>query len=277
MNDKIAIVTGATAGIGLVTARELARAGAQVVLVSRSAEKCARVAEQIGREVGRAAPQYVAADLSAQAQVNRAADEIAALVPRVDVLVNNAGAIFEERRLSADGIEMTWALNHLSYFLLTNRLLPLLKAAPAARVVNVSSNAHLFTRSGIRFDDVEFAREYSGWAAYGHSKLANVLFSNELARRTGLQSNALHPGAVNTEFGRGNRGLVWKIVYSLWPLFTISPEKGARTSIYLASSPEVSGVSGRYFVNCRPARAAEAATDPSAAARLWEMSAAQIR
>jgi NAD(P)-dependent dehydrogenase (short-subunit alcohol dehydrogenase family) len=274
--ENFVVVTGATAGIGLVTARELTRAGAQVVLVSRSAEKCARIAEQIAQETGKAAPRYVAADLSEQVHVRRAADEIASMLPRIDVLVNNAGGIFEDRRLTADGIEMTWALNHLSYFLLTNRLLPLLLAAPAARVVNVSSNAHWMARDGIRFDDLQFAGKYSGWQAYGHSKLANILFSNEFAQRTGLLSNALHPGAVNTEFGRGNKGPVWKLLYALWPLFTISPEKGAQTSIYLASSQQAAGVSGRYFSDSRPARASAAATDPAAAKRLWDLSAAQV-
>ena len=271
------VVTGATAGIGLITARELVRSGAQVVLVSRSAEKCARVAEQIGRETGKAAPRFVAADLSELAQVRRASNEIAASLPRIDVLVNNAGGLFEDRRLTSDGIEMTWALNHLSYFLLTNLLLPQLQASPAARVVNVSSNAHWMARDGIRFDDLQFAGKYSGWQAYGHSKLANILFSNELARRTGLLSNALHPGAVNTEFGRNNKGPVWKLLYALWPLFTISPEKGAQTSLYLASSPQAAGVSGRYFSDSRPARASAAANDPTAAQRLWDLSAAQVR
>jgi len=192
------------------------------------------------------------------------------------VLVNNAGAIFEDRRTSADGIEMTWALNHLSYFLLTRELLPLLHAASAARVVNVSSNAHWMARGGIRFDDVQFRESYSGWLAYGHSKLANILFSSELARRTGLASNALHPGAVNTEFGRSNRGPFWRLVYRLWPLFTISPEKGARTSVHLAAAPQLAGVKGGYFSDCRPARASAVATDPDAARRLWELSESMV-
>jgi NAD(P)-dependent dehydrogenase (short-subunit alcohol dehydrogenase family) len=269
MKDSIVVVTGATAGIGLVTARELAQRGAEVIVVSRSAEKCARVAAEIG---GRT--RWFAADLSDLSQVRRVAADIAAAAPRVDVLVNNAGAIYEDRRTSVDGIEMTWALNHLSYFLLTKELLPQLRAAPAARVVNVSSNAHWMARGGIRFDDVQFAQSYSGWAAYGHSKLANILFSSELARRTGLVSNALHPGAVNTEFGRSNQGAFWKLVYRLWPLFTISPEKGARTSIHLATAS--TSATGGYYSDCRPARASAAATDADAARRLWELSEQQV-
>ena len=165
MKNKIVVVTGATAGIGQVTARELARAGADVILVSRSAEKCEQTAQQIRSETGAASVRFVVADLSSQVQVRRAAQEITALSPRIDVLVNNAGAIFDQRAISTDGIEMTWALNHLSYFLFTQELLPLLKAAPAARVVNVSSGAHFMARGGIRFDDVQFANAYSGWAA----------------------------------------------------------------------------------------------------------------
>ncbi len=272
MKDKIVVVTGATAGIGRVAARELAAKGAQVWVISRNAEKCASVAAEIRQKTGNSAVMHLAADLSSQAQVRRAAAQLRETLPRIDVLLNNAGAIYDKRALSADGIEMTWALNHLSYFLFTNELLPLLKAAPAPRVVNVSSAAHLMARSGMQWDDVQFARSYSGWRAYGQSKLANILFSNELARRAGLASNALHPGSVSTGFGRNNKGLLWTLFDKASALFTINAEEGAKTSIFLASSPDVEGVSGQYFDKCKAVTPSSAARDTAAAQRLWAMS-----
>jgi retinol dehydrogenase 12 len=271
VKGKKVIVTGATAGIGKVTALELARLGAAVTLVSRSAEKCKAVATGIRAATG-ADVDFVQADLSNAAEVRAAADVLLDKHAHIDVLVNNAGAIFDQRQESADGIEMTWALNHLSYFHLTGLLLPALKAAPAARVVNVSSGAHMISQRGINFEDVQFKTRYNGWGAYGQSKLANILFSNELARRTGLRSNALHPGAVGTSFGRNNAGLFWRLFVKFTDKFTLSPEDGAKTSIYLASSAEVEGMRGLYFDRCKPARTSAAARDTAAAAHLWSMS-----
>lgn len=274
MNDKVVVVTGATAGIGRITATALAGLGAQVWLIGRNPQKLSQTEADIRRAHPAAQLRSVRADLSIQAEVRAAAAELTRSLPRVDVLLNNAGAIYDKRELTRDGIEATWALNHLAYFLLTQELLPLLKAAPAARVVNVSSAAHMIARKGIDWDDVQGARKYSSWTAYGQSKLANILFSNELARRTGLASNALHPGSVRTQFGGNNDGPMWKIMRALSGLFSISEEEGARTSIYLASSPEVEGVHGRYFDKCKPVTPSPAAQDATSAERLWDLSAA---
>jgi retinol dehydrogenase 12 len=274
MNGKIVVVTGATAGIGRITAAALAGKGAHVWLIGRNPQKLSQTEADLRRVHPAAQLHSVRADLSIQAEVRAAAAELTRSLPRIDVLLNNAGAIFDKRELTRDGIEATWALNHLAYFLLTQELLPLLKSAPAARVVNVSSAAHMIARNGIDWDDVQGARKYSSWTAYGQSKLANILFSNELARRTGLASNALHPGTVRTQFGGNNDSVLWKVIRALSGMFSISEEDGARTSIYVASSPEVEGVHGRYFDKCKPVAPSTAARDSAAAERLWAMSIA---
>jgi retinol dehydrogenase 12 len=275
VKGKTAIITGATAGIGEVTALELARGGARVWLISRDPARCADTARRIQQATGNADVHFIAADLSSQRAVRDAAASLLAVLPGIDVLVNNAGAIFGERRNSVDNIEMTWALNHLSYFLLTTLLLPALKAAPAARVVNVSSTAHMMTR-GIHTDDPLFERRrYSSWEAYGQSKLANILFSNELARRTGLASNALHPGTVASKFGRNNSGWLWQTAMRLFGRFSLTPEQGARTSLYVAASPDVEGVRGAYFSDSKRVTPSAAARDAAAAERLWALSERQ--
>jgi NAD(P)-dependent dehydrogenase (short-subunit alcohol dehydrogenase family) len=275
MIGKTAVVTGATAGIGEVTARELARRGARVWLISRDPARCAAAAEAIQTATGNTEVHFVAADLSSQTAVRGAAAAVLAATPSIDVLVNNAGAIFAERKLSVDGIEMTWALNHLSYFLLSTLLLPALQAAPAARVVNVSSLAHGMVR-GIHWDDPLFERRnYSAWEAYGQSKLANILFSNALARRTGLASNALHPGTVSTRFGRNNTGWLWRTAMCLFGRFSLTPEQGALTSLHLATDPGVEGVRGAYFSGGKRVTPSAAARDTAAADRLWALSERQ--
>ncbi|BDP44048.1 hypothetical protein DAETH_40170 (plasmid) [Deinococcus aetherius] len=273
--QKIVLVTGATDGIGRVTARELARQGHQVLLTARNAAKGQRVVEEIRTETGKGAELYVG-DLSSMGEVRRVAQEVRARHKRLDVLVNNAGGLFGERRETVDGFEYTFALNHLAYFLLTRLLLDPLHTAASetgdARVVNVSSVAHRLGR--IHWDDPEFRRGYSGYAAYNQSKLMNVLFSNALARRlrgTGVTSNALHPGAVRSGFNYNPGGLI-QVVFSLTKLFRITPEQGARTSLYLATSPEVRGLSGGYFDRQRPRRAHPAAHDEAAQERLWRLS-----
>ncbi len=278
LEGRIAVVTGATSGIGRATALALARMGAHVVIVSRSPQKCAETAAQIVQAGGSATP--IAADLSSQRGVRSVAEQIRARFPRVDVLVNNAGAIFGERRLSEDGIEMTWALNHLSYFLLTHLLLDALKAAPTARIVNVSSDAHFAVRR-IPFDDLNFERQpYRAFSAYSLSKLANVMFTYALARRlegTHITVNALHPGAVATNFGRelgGWWGWVFRVLVSR---FALSPEQGAQTSIYLASAPEVAQQSGLYFDRCKPKRSSPLSYNRDAQERLWAISAEQVQ
>ncbi|EYB67659.1 short-chain dehydrogenase/reductase SDR [Deinococcus phoenicis] len=267
MSGKTVLVTGATNGIGQVTARELARAGARVVIVGRDAEKTAWVAREIG------AAETLVADLSELAQVRRAAAEFRERVGQLDVLVNNAGAFFGKRQETQEGTERTWALNHLAPFLLTRELLPLLRASADARVVTVASDAH---RSGrLRLDDPEFRRGYRGWAAYSQSKLANILFARELARREpGVKSNSLHPGLVRSGFAHNNGGGISRL-WRLVDRFGITPEEGARTSVLLASAPELT-VSGRYFSAGREVRPAPRALDDGAALRLWQLSEAQV-
>lgn len=272
MENKIVMVTGATAGIGQVTALELARMGAQVVVVSRSEPRCQATVDQIRRETGNDRVSYLVADLSSQAQVRSLAQAFHQQFERLDVLVNNAGAFIMRRKLSPDGIEMTWALNHLNYFLLTLLLLDRLDASPAGRVVSVSSNAHVGGR--IHFDDLQGEKSYSGWRAYAQSKLANILFTYELARRlqgTHITANCLHPGFVATNFAKNNGWLV-RLAMPLVSLAAISPDEGAQTSIYLASSPEVENVTGKYFVRQKQAKSDPASYDEETARRLWEVS-----
>ena len=272
MQDKVCLVTGATAGIGLVTARELARKGARVMLVGRSREKCARAVEEIKAQTGSSAVEPLVADLSAQADIRRLAEEVKSRTPRLDVLVNNAGGIFLKRQESVDGIEMTFALNHLSYFLFTNLLLPLLKQSSPARIVSVASDAHKGV--SLDFDDLEGKTKFGGWRAYQRSKLANILFTYELARRlegTGVTANTLHPGFVKTTIFREPGPIGW-LLRRAADVIALSPEDGAKTSIYLASSPEVAGISGRYFVKEKPVESSPQSRDTAAGERLWKLS-----
>lgn len=266
MQGKTVLVTGATNGIGKVAARTLVSFGARVVIVGRNASKTAEVAREIG------AASFIVGDLSVLSEVRRTASEFLAREGQLDVLLNNAGAVVSKRQETPEGIEMTFALNHLNYFLLTQELLPLLTATPAARVVSVASAAHASGK--MRWDDLEFRRGYSSWQAYSQSKLANILFTRELSRRlagTGVTANSLHPGFVNTGFGHNNGGMMSRVIGLLKP-FTVTEEKGAQTSIYLAASPEVAGVSGRYFADQKEVRPAPQALDDAAAARLWAVS-----
>lgn len=264
LDGKIALVTGGTNGIGKVTAQELARRGAEVTIVGRNPDKTRRVADEIGAS-------YLLADLSELAQVRRVAAAFRDTHGRLDLLINNAGAVFARRQESAEGIEMTLALNHLSPFLLTRELEELLHAAPGARVINVSSEAH---RTRMNWPDLEFRARYAPWWAYGQSKLANILFTRELARRwrgRPVTVNALHPGFVASGFGRGEAGALSRMM-GLAHRFAISEEEGARTTLFLAGSPQVAGVSGRYFVKAQEAAPAPQALDDAAAARLWQLS-----
>ena len=265
MQDRIAMVTGGTAGIGLVTARELATKGAAVIIVGRDPAKGERVAEEIRRASGNGRVRFESADLSIQSEVRRVARDFAEAHPRLDVLVNNAGAIFTERRLSADGIEMTLALNHL--------MLDRLRAAPAGRVVNVASRAH--EGASLDFSDLQMEKAYAGWRAYQRSKLMNIMFTYELARRLspgGVTVNALHPGFVASSFGMNN-GLLFRAALRLAMTFSaIDTDKGAATSVHLASSPDVAGTTGHYFVKCREATSSAASLDAAAQAALWQES-----
>ncbi|ADI15746.1 short-chain dehydrogenase/reductase SDR [Truepera radiovictrix DSM 17093] len=268
------LVTGASSGIGRETARALARAGATVLTVSRPSGEGEALAAQL-RQTG-AEVHFFPADLSSLAEVRRVARALRARAPRLDVLVNNAGAFFSERQTTAEGLERTLALNHLSVFLLTHLLLEPLLASPAARVVTVSSQAERLGR--VHWDDPMLRRGYNGWKAYSQSKLGNLLFSYELARRlagTAVSVNALHPGGVATGFGSGNRGVGALLLKLARPLFK-SPEEGAKTVIYLAASPEVAGISGRYFADCRPASSSWRSRDPELQARFWRLSEALV-
>ena len=274
MQGKVCLVTGATSGIGQVAATELARRGAHIVIVGRSAAKCADTQTQIRAASPIATVDTLVADLSSLAETKRLAEEVRQRYPRLDVLLNNAGAMFWKRTESADGIEKTFALNHLSYFVLTNLLLPVLEQSAPARVVNVASDAH--KGASINFDDIQFKQKYSGWNAYKQSKLANILFTYELARRlegTGVTANTLHPGFVSTNFLEVFKDAPagW-LIRKLAPLVALTPEQGARTSIYLASSPEVDGISGRYFVKEKPATSSPQSRDQATAERLWQLS-----
>ena len=268
MTGRVCVVTGASGGIGGVTARELARRGATAALVVRSRERGQAVADAIERDTGRRDVRLVLADLSRQADVRRAADEILATYPRVDVLVNNAAVHSWRRTLTVDGVETQWAVNHLAPFLLTNLLLDRLRASAPARVVTMSSGAH--RGAALRLDDVEMRGKYNGLRQYANTKLANILFTRELARRVPpaqVTANALHPGVVATELLFGGFAPL-----RLLKPFMKTPEQGARTTVYLASSPDVATVTGGYFQDERPARITSAAQDDTAARRLWEIS-----
>ena len=277
MSGKICLVTGATNGIGKAAAQALARMGATVVIVGRSAPKTAQLVEEIRAACGNQNVDSLLADLSSQQEVRRLADEFKSKYPHLHVLLNNAGGTFTTRQLSVDGIEMTFALNHLAYFLLTNLLLDTIKASTPARIINVSSDVH--SSGKIDFDNLQGERFYSSFGPYGNSKLANILFTTELARRlegTGVTGNALHPGFTSTGFGKNNPGFLMKIMGVLVPLIARSPEKGAGTSIYLASSPEIQSITGKYFVDCKVTQPAPQATDMAVARKLWDISAEMV-
>jgi retinol dehydrogenase 12 len=272
MNGKVVLITGGTDGIGRVTAEKLAQLGAEVVIIGRNPEKVNTTVAAIQEKTGNSLVSSILADLSVQAEVRAAAETFRQDHKRLDVLINNAGAIFMSRQTSKDGIEKTFALNHLAYFLLTNLLLDMLIASAPSRIISVSSGAHVAAKA--RWDDLKDPRSYSGWGAYSASKLANVAFTYELARRlegTGVTANALHPGFVATQFGRSNGGILSPI-FKLFQIGAITPEKGAETSIYLATSPEVEGVTGKYFDHCKPVASSRASYDEAAARRLWDLS-----
>jgi NAD(P)-dependent dehydrogenase (short-subunit alcohol dehydrogenase family) len=277
MHGKTVVVTGGNSGIGLETAAELAAMGARVLLTARDADKGRAAAAAVSQRVGETGSvQLVVFDLADLDSVRRGAAEILELAPRLDVLVNNAGLVLSERAETVDGYEATFAINHLGPFLLTNLLLERIRASAPARVVTVASSAYVSARKGIRFDDLQSAHHYRGMRVYGQSKLANILFTLELARRlegSGVTANSLHPGTVRTGYGADGdaRGFLAFGIKLASPFF-LSPAKGARTSVYLASSPEVEGVSGKYFVKCVAKSPRRWAQDDEAARRLWQVS-----
>lgn len=270
MRSRVCLVTGAAGGIGKETARTLAKMGATVLLVSRDRARGEQAAWEIAADSGNAEVVALHADLSAQEQVCKLAEEVKQRCPKLHVLVNNAGCARWQRGTTVDGIERTFATNHLAAFLLTNLLLDLLKASAPARIINVSSMGH--RRGHVAFDDLQGESRYSGRRAYRQSKLANVLFTYELARRlagTTVTANCLHPGVVATGLARSALGRLMKLAAP----FMLTPAEGARTSVYLASSPDVEGVTGKYFIACRAVNSSRESYDEATARRLWEVSA----
>ncbi|MGA8726531.1 MAG: SDR family oxidoreductase [Acidimicrobiales bacterium] len=276
MAGKTVVVTGANSGIGKATAEALAGAGARTVLTARSETSGREAVADIRRSTGSEHVELVLFDLSDLDSVRRGAADLLERCDRIDVLVNNAGLILSERTETKDGFEATFGINHLGPFLLTTLLLDRIIASAPARIVNVSSTAHRSARRGLDFDDLQSTKRYTGMQAYGRSKLANILFTTELARRlegTGVTANAVHPGTVATGFARdGDANGVFAFGVKVIKPFALTPEKGARTSIYVASSPEVASVTGAYFVKCRQTKPSGAALDEAAAAQLWAAS-----
>ncbi|HUE47700.1 MAG TPA: SDR family oxidoreductase [Steroidobacteraceae bacterium] len=274
MNGRICIVTGATHGIGRATARALAASGATVLVHGRDLARARAVAEDISRDTGNPEVRFVQADFAQLAQVRRLAQELHSLLPRLDVLINNAAVLAAARARSAEGYDLTFAVNHLAPFLLTNLLLDKLKASAPARVIVVASEAH--RRATLDFGDLMNAGTSGWWAAYDRSKLANVLFARELARRlagTGVTVNALHPGVVRSQLFRSGPALLRVLLWSVGRLFMLSPQQGARGSVYLASASELDGESGGYYRGCRRVPPSAAAQSEACAARLWQESA----
>src|ERR1700683_3091639 len=277
MQGKTVVVTGGNSGIGFETAAALAAIGARVLVTARNADQGRAAVGAIGQRAGGGGQvQLVVFDLSDLDSVRRGAAEVLEQAPRLDVLINNAGLVLTERAQTVDGFEATFAINHLGPFLFTNLLLDRIRESAPSRIVNVASTAHSAARKGIPFDDLQSERRYRGMRVYGQSKLANMLFTIELARRLqggDVTANSLHPGTVRTGYGADGdaRGLLAIGIKIAAPFF-LSPAKGARTSVYLASSPEVAGVSGEYFVKCKPRRPRKQAQNADAARRLWQVS-----
>jgi NAD(P)-dependent dehydrogenase (short-subunit alcohol dehydrogenase family) len=269
MNGKVVVITGGTSGIGQVAAEKLASTGARIVLVARDKSRADGTLSRL-RQLSPGVNHTVhLADLSKIEAVRRVGGEIASAEPRIDVLINNAGAMFYDRQVTVDGLERTFATNHMAYFVLTLALRPQLIAAAPARVINTASDAH--RRAKLDFEDLQCERNYRAFTAYGRSKLSNILFTRELARKlagTGVTANCLHPGVVNTRFADGGHGALYQ-VFRIVKNFALTPEKGAETIIYLASSPDVADVTGEYFKKCARATPTREAQNDDSARRLW--------
>ncbi len=271
MAGKTVLLTGATNGIGRAGAFALAKLGANLILTGRNSALGKALTEQIASQSAGVKVSFVAADLSIQAEVHKLAREVMAKTTQLHVLINNAGALFPRREVTPDGLEMTFALNHVAPFLLTTELLPLITSTSGSRVITTSSTAHRGAR--IDWEDLNSTRSYRGFTVYGRSKLANILFTTELARRTapaGVTANCFHPGVVRTGFGHNRPGVV-DIALKLASPFLISPEAGASTMVYLASSPAVDGVTGSYFEKCKAVKPSPAAQSEEDAHKLWAL------
>ncbi len=273
IRDKNILITGATSGIGKAAAIKLASMGANIHFIARNKEKAKALSEEIEKLSGKM-PCSIIADLSSQDEIKKAAEEFKSLNIPLHILLNNAGLINMERKETVDGFEAVFALNHLAYYSLTNLLLENLKNGSPSRIVNVSSGAHAFVK-GFNFDDVQAVKSYKPFQVYGYSKLANILFTKKLSsllENENITVNCLHPGVVGTAFGQNN-GSLQKILFFIAKPFIRSPEKGAESSIYLCSSPDVSGISGEYFYNCKIEKTTKWAKNQEDADRLWSLSA----
>lgn len=272
MNGKVCLVTGATDGIGKVSARVLAELGAKVIIVGRNPEKSAIVLAELRSISGNENIDLLMADLAVMQEVRDLAEQVISRYDRLDVLLNNAGGYFTKHKITSDGLEMTFALNHMSYFLLTNKLMELLKYSAPARIVNVSSDAHYGVN--IEFENLNGEQEYKAWKAYQKSKLANVLFTYELLKKVpgNITVNCLHPGFVATNFGHNNGGFFGPVLKIAQRISAIDPEEGAKTSIFLCSAPEVKGVSGKYFYKCQPKTSSRESRNMDTGKRLWQIS-----
>jgi len=274
---RTCVITGATSGIGLATAAALAERGCRLVLLARSPARSEAALEAIRRRAPAAHVDLEPVDLASLRSIAGAASRVLARCPRIDVLVNNAGVVLLRRETSADGYEKTFAVNHLAYFALTNLLLERIVAAPGSRIVSVASQAHRLG-GALDFDDLQSERRYHGLAVYGRSKLCNILWTRELARRlagTGVTANCCHPGGVATRLGQGEAAWT-RALGRLLGLFLLTPEQGARTSVYLATAPGLGSVTGRYFAKEREIQPARFARDDRAARRLWDASEALV-
>jgi len=274
MKGKIIIITGANSGIGKETAISLAKMGAKIVMLCRNEKRGQEALEEIKKKSSSGNVELILADLSNQESIYSAVNQFKSKYDHLDMLINNAGLILKERKLTLDGYETTFAVNHLGHFLLTNLLLDLLIKSSPSRIINVSSSAHKYAK--LNLEDINSEKKYRSSRAYGNSKLANILFTYELARTlegTGVTANALHPGGVRSNFAKGQ----FKPFMALASLFMISAKKGAKTSVYLASSPEVEEVSGKYFVKSKPAKSSKISYSEKLQRELWELSERMIK
>jgi NAD(P)-dependent dehydrogenase (short-subunit alcohol dehydrogenase family) len=277
VKGKVCVITGGTDGIGKAAAYELAAQGAKLLIHGRDPDKGARAVAELRARSRNPEIEFLQADFGSLAEVRRLAAAVTERAPRVDVLINNAGGFFGRRTLSNEGYEMTFAVNHLAPFLLTQLLLDTLKSTPQSRIVTTASGAH--KGATLAFDDLQATGKYSGFSCYGRSKLANILFTRALAKRlqgSGVTATCLHPGFVRTEIGRAIDRSLPRLIFSLMSRFARSPEKGAQTLVYLAASAQVQGASGGYYFDCRELAPSPAAQDDGVAERLWEVSAGMV-
>ena len=272
LENKVCLITGATNGIGEEAAKELNKMGAEIVFVARNEEKGEQLKAELKEATGKE-PTMILANLSSQAEVKSAAEKFLSMEKPLDILLNNAGIMNRERNITEDGLEEVFSVNHLAYFTFTLMLIDKLKSTEGSRVVNVASGAHQFVKE-MNFGDLQSEKVYKPMQVYGQSKLANILFTKSLANKLadhGVTVNCLHPGFVSTGIGSNNKG-IWNILMSLARPFARKTDKGAETSVYLCSSPEVKDISGEYFVDCKIEKVSDAAKSSDQADKLWEIS-----